>query len=175
MGLVFAAFIDPWSGLIIGVLASVIIFLQPLFSDMCLKNTAADLNLGEVILAEGSVTYLTKNQEQKGKLFLYREKLVFVYKNQIDFSLAIAQIEKVIGETSEIDYRSLSDVSQVLEKKSPVLPEVAALVIDIANLSSGLIRLTVEQSFFRNEFSFVVSNPFLWVKKINQLIANRAG
>jgi len=174
LGLVAAAFIDPWSGPVIGLAAFLIIFLQPLFSDLCLRNTARALDLGEIVLAEGKVTYLTRSSELIGKLFVTSENLVFVTNNQIDFALSLGKIVKVESKFTETDEDTMGQLMPMLEKKSPNLPQVTALVLDLTSMASGCLIITIRQSIFSNEFAFLVTNPALWRKTINDILQSRA-
>lgn len=169
LGLLGAAFISPWLGLVLGFVAFGMIFLQPAFSDICLKNTAQALGLENIYLAEGKVTYHTRSQEIQGKLFLSRKDLVFVFNNAIDFSLPVEKILKVEADMEAIDQESISEVNQMFEKRSPNLSQVTSMVTYLPGLASGLLQVTVKQSIFSNEFTFEVTNPTLWVKKIIEL------
>lgn len=174
IGLVGTAFISPYSGILIGLVSFFIIFLQPFFSDICLKNTAKALSIGDIILAEGRVTYYTRSPEMEGKLFLSKEKLVFVSSNQIDFFLPIEKITKVEGEKKVNTEETNTEIAQVFERKSANLPQFTAMVPDLLGLSFGELRVSLSQNIFSNKFSFEVSNPSLWAKTINELLKSRA-
>lgn len=163
------AFINPRSGWILGVIIFFFVYCQPLLSKTCLKNTARALDLGEIFIAEGQVLYHTLSQEQKGKLFLNKEKLIFVRDNQIDFSLKVENILRIEEEFEEKNQDEILKLTQTLKKKSPNLPQVTEMVSDLTFLSSGSLKLSVQQSFFCNEFCFKVTNPTLWVKIIEKL------
>jgi len=174
IGLLAAAFINPWSGPFIGLVAFIGIFLQPRFSDLCLKNTAQALGLGKIILGEGKVNYQSRSMELSGKLFLDRENLFFVIDNKIDFSLPVEKIIKVKGEIEEYNREALLELTPVFERKSPNLPQVTAMVANLASVSNGLLQVTIKQDTFQNQFSFTVTNPSLWVKKIDEILKSRA-
>jgi hypothetical protein len=165
LGLVGVAFISLYSGLIIGTLTFLFVFLKPYFSDICLKNTAEDLGINHILLAEGKVKYHTGSEEVVGKLFLTKEKIVFVYNNLIDFQFPLTKIIRVKSEEKIIDFNN-SRLTSILQEKSSNLAQVSAMYIDLAHLSSGKFYITVQQSIFINDFSFTVSNPSLWVKVI---------
>jgi hypothetical protein len=170
LGLLTTAFSNPWLGMFLGILGFAFTYFQPFFSDICLKNTALALNINEVILAEGKVTYESKNTIIQGKLFLNTHSLVFVVNNSVDFSLALKGIIGVEIENGEINTETINQLTSILERKSPNLPQFTTLVNQLAENSSGVLKITVKQKVFVNTYYFEVSNPFLWVKKLKQLI-----
>ncbi|NLT95202.1 MAG: hypothetical protein GXW85_06640 [Clostridia bacterium] len=170
IGLIFAAITrNVRSGLILGLFALIIIYLQPVFSDACLKNTARALKLEDVILAEGKVIYFSGNEELQGKLFLTAKYFAFVFNNKIDFFVPIEKIIKIKEELEEVDREIIADLSPLFERKTANTRELSQMLSDLACWEKGLIYLTVGQSFFRNEFVFRVTHPVLWVKKITML------
>jgi len=169
LGLLTAAFVNSWSGIIIGLAAGIFIYFQPCFSDSCLKNTATDLGLGKIALAEGNVRYYSKSCDLTGKLYLSTDKIVFVTNNMIDICLPVERIMKVQRETEQTDQENMTKFNSSFERKSPNLPQVTQIVTDIAGLSFGRLLITIEHSIFSNEFCFEVSSPYVWEKKINEL------
>ncbi|KJS81436.1 MAG: hypothetical protein JM58_16710 [Peptococcaceae bacterium BICA1-8] len=173
LGLLTAAFVNPWAGIIIGLTAFIFIFFQPFFSDCCLKNTAKDLGLEKILLAEGNVKYYSRSLDLTGKLYLCRDKITFVINNKVDIILPVEKILKVQGETEQIDEEALK-LTPMFERRSPNLPQVTQMVTEIAVLNCGILQITVEQSIFSNEFCFEVSDINLWVKKVIELQKSRA-
>jgi hypothetical protein len=167
--MVVAFFRSVWLGLTIGLLSAVLIYLQPVFSDIFLKNTAKALKLEEIILAEGKVTYFSRNEEMQGMLFLTRKYLAFVFNNKIDFIFPVENIIKVKEKIDEYDREVSFEFASLLDRRSANLEQILNVVSNLACLSSGLFLLSVGQSIFQNEFVFRVTYPSLWIKKIASL------
>ena len=102
LGLLTAAFVNPWAGIIIGLTAFIFIFFQPFFSDCCLKNTAKDLGLEKILVAEGNIKYYSRSLDLKGKLYLCKDGITFVINNKVDLFIPVKKILKVQGETEQI-------------------------------------------------------------------------
>jgi len=174
LGLLTAAFVNSWSGIIIGLSAGIFIYFQPCFSDSCLKNTAKDLGLGKISLAEGNVKYYSRSLDVSGKLYLSTDAITFVINNKVDLILPVEKLIKVQGETVQSDKEALAELTPGFERKSPNLPQVTQMVTNLTGLSFGRLCITIEQSIFSNEFCFEVSNPYLWKYTINKLLKNLA-
>lgn len=176
LGILTTALTNYYLGILGGIVGFTAIIAQPLLSDICLKNTATALQLGEVILAEGKVKYYNRTGIISGKLFLCSDKILFLVENKVDVVIPLKSVEYVeMKSQSENHLADTKELGVILEKNYPNLYQLVTMVNSLADNSSGLIKLKVKDRVFSNCFSFEVSTPKLWLSKIKELKKNRKG
>ena len=139
-------------------------FFPTLFSEQCLRNTAQELGLSPIVLAEGKVAYFGKNDIYQGKLFLTKNELVFVEDNKIDFKISLALIDgvSVKKETNDVQ---IKDLKPVLEKGSPNLVDLTIMLNSLL-AEEGQLVIKVKNSFFSHNYYFQVTVPEYWCQQI---------
>ncbi len=164
LGLIVTAFGNLKLGLLAMVIGSILIFFQPYFSEQCLRNTAQELGLSPIVLAEGKVVYFGKNDLYQGKLFLTKNELVFVEDNKIDFKISLALIDgvSVKKETNDVQ---IKDLKPVLEKGSPNLVDLTIMLNSLL-AEEGQLVIKVKNSFFSHNYYFQVTVPEYWCQQI---------
>ncbi|MFZ7103145.1 MAG: hypothetical protein ACOWWO_10905 [Peptococcaceae bacterium] len=174
LGLVITAFTNYYLGIIGGIVGFISVFWQPWLSDLCLKNTAHALKLGRIILGEGKVRYYSReNCICQGKLFLSRDTITFVVNNRIDVVLPLVYINSAAIKQPDLTQADTVDMDTVFVRKPPNLSQVVTMVSALAAVSPGALKIEVKHSTFTNYFYFEVSNPKLWLQKINEMKENR--